>query len=261
MRLRSIWLACKGAAPCSLFCLNPFGQAKKQCIFHSLFCLKKHHICRRMHHLFQWQAQTFWLHTCRVFYWEETQTLVASDLHLGKSGHFRKSGIAVPQEIMKQDLMRLFDCLQFFSPRRLLVVGDLFHSHANKEMEWFARWRNDLPQVEFILVRGNHDVLNDDWYRQQGLQLHETWRHGSLVFVHEPPENPIPELAYVCGHLHPGIRISGAGRQNLRLPCFHFSETKCQLPAFGVFTGLHIIQPKRSDTVFAITPHQIIPVQ
>ncbi len=29
----------------------------------------------------------------------------------------------------------------------------MFHSHANKELELFAKWRNDLADIEFHLVR------------------------------------------------------------------------------------------------------------
>jgi metallophosphoesterase superfamily enzyme len=54
--------------------------------------------------------------------------LIVSDLHFGKTGHFRKSGIAVPQSVYKKDLQRLFHQVQYFQPRKLIVVGDLFHS-------------------------------------------------------------------------------------------------------------------------------------
>jgi metallophosphoesterase superfamily enzyme len=64
--------------------------------------------CIRDHH--------FWLSPERVLYWEEEKTLILSDLHFGKTGHFRKSGIAVPQSIYQQDLQRLFHQISFFNP-------------------------------------------------------------------------------------------------------------------------------------------------
>jgi len=193
-------------------------------------------------------------------YWEETKTLIASDLHLGKSGHFRKNGIAVPQEVMKQDLMRLFDLLQHFGPKRLLVVGDLFHSHANKELDWFLRWRNDLPLLEILLIQGNHDILKSDWYQAAGIEVVEHWSQRSIGFAHEPPSKaePISCHPLVCGHIHPGISISGPGRQHLRMPCFYFGNMQCILPAFGLFTGTHPIKPRRTDVVFAIADKQLI---
>ena len=51
--------------------------------------------------------QTLWLTAQRSIFWEEQKTLIVSDLHFGKTGHFRKSGIPVPQTIYKEDLQRL----------------------------------------------------------------------------------------------------------------------------------------------------------
>ena len=45
--------------------------------------------------------QTFLLSAQRTVFWEEEKTLILSDLHLGKSGHFRKSGIAIPQNTVR----------------------------------------------------------------------------------------------------------------------------------------------------------------
>ncbi len=69
---------------------------------------------------------TFLLSAHRTVFWEEEKTLILSDLHLGKSGHFRKSGIAIPQNIMKEDLQRLLSEVQFYQPKKIIIVGDLF---------------------------------------------------------------------------------------------------------------------------------------
>lgn len=196
-------------------------------------------------------------------YWEEAGTLIASDLHLGKSGHFRKSGIAVPQDLMKHDLMRLFDLLQHFKPKTLLVVGDMFHSEANKELDLFSRWRNDMARLNIMLVKGNHDILHQDWYHQNGIVLQDTWQQSNLLFVHDPAEQHIESTAdtgIISGHIHPGISIKGIGRQSLRLPCFYFSGQQCILPAFGMFTGTFTLKPKKADVVFAIANQKIVPL-
>jgi metallophosphoesterase superfamily enzyme len=104
-------------------------------------------------------GQTFWLSAQRCLFWEEQKALIVSDLHLGKTGHFRKAGIAVPQSVYKEDLQRLLDLLHHFNPDRLIVVGDLFHSVANKELELFQRWRLDFSGLKITLVKGNHDIL------------------------------------------------------------------------------------------------------
>jgi uncharacterized protein len=210
-----------------------------------------------------WHGNTFWLSPQRVMFWEETATLIASDLHLGKIGHFRKSGIALPQELMKQDLIRLFDLLQHFRPKKVLIVGDLFHSQQNKELDWFSRWRNDMAHLDFKLVKGNHDVLDDAWYAENSIDVCSEWQERNLHFVHEQiAPQPLDENihAVVSGHIHPGITISGAGRQSLRLPCFYFSKQACILPAFGLFTGTYPVKPKKHDVVYAIADQKIIAV-
>src|SRR5690349_23713037 len=110
-----------------------------------------------VHHIIY--KNTFWLSLQRCVYWEEQNALIVSDLHFGKTGHFRKSGIAVPQAVYKEDLHRLVHLIQYFQPKQLIVVGDLFHSHQNKELELFQRWREDLSGLPIHLVKGNHDIL------------------------------------------------------------------------------------------------------
>src|SRR5882762_7169930 len=102
--------------------------------------------------------QHCWLSPDRVIFWEEEKALIVSDLHFGKTGHFRKSGIAIPPSVYKDDLQRLVVQIQYFQPRELIIVGDMFHSHANKELELFLKWRSDLSGIHIRLIRGNHDI-------------------------------------------------------------------------------------------------------
>jgi DNA ligase-associated metallophosphoesterase len=203
--------------------------------------------------------QLLWLSTERGMYWEAEKTLILSDLHFGKTGHFRKSGLAVPQAVYRQDLQRLVSLIQYFQPERLVIVGDLFHSEVNKEMDLFRKWRSDFPLLELHLVRGNHDILLDDWYRQASIELHEKQLViRDFAFVHDIRDadgGAAAETPYFfAGHIHPGIRISGAGKQSLRLPCFYFGKQFAVLPAFSHFTGVALIDPKQDEQVFALIP-------
>ncbi len=84
-------------------------------------------LCNPLFHIaFEVSSCGFPPHRC--LYWEEERSLILSDLHFGKTGHFRKAGIAVPQSVYREDLLRLLSLIQYFQPRQLLVVGDLFHS-------------------------------------------------------------------------------------------------------------------------------------
>src|SRR5258706_13613026 len=95
---------------------------------------------------------SFWVTPERCLFWEDQNTLIIADLHLGKTGHFRKSGIAVPQNIYKDDLQRLIAQLYLFKAERLVIVGDFTHSSMNKELELFKRWRKDFSLLHIDLV-------------------------------------------------------------------------------------------------------------
>ena len=206
---------------------------------------------------------SFWLLPQRGLYWEEQKALIIADLHLGKTGHFRKSGIAVPQSIYKDDLHRLFSIIQQYKPEQLIIVGDMFHSKANKEMDLFTRWRSDVSQLHIHLVKGNHDILNTAYYTSTEIQLtEEKLTVGRFCFVHDPVACEAitneEELYYFCGHLHPGITLHGNSRQSLSFPCYLFAHTHAVLPAFSAFTGMYMIRKKQDEKVFAIVNDNII---
>ena len=208
--------------------------------------------------------QQLWLSPHRCIYWEEEKTLIVSDLHFGKTGHFRKSGIAVPQNVYKEDLQRLVSQLQYFQPRHLIVVGDLFHSRENKELELFKRWRHDFPHLHIHLVKGNHDILQEAWYQQLGIHVTNDVLHvNGFCFRHDLEDHdPTCANGYLfSGHIHPGVRIRGAARQSLSFPCFYFASNFCVLPAFSRFTGIALVQPEDHENIFAIVNNNIVQLQ
>jgi DNA ligase-associated metallophosphoesterase len=214
-------------------------------------------------HKFILKRNTLWLTPERSIFWEEESALIVSDLHFGKTGHFRKNGIGVPQSVFKEDLQRLFAHIQFFKPVQLLVVGDMFHSHANKEMDMFLKWRNDLPELRIRLIRGNHDILTKKFYEKAGIEVtKDKLSISRFCFQHdinEPCEDEKDKKNYIfSGHVHPGIRISGPGRQAISFPCFYFTRDHAILPAFSRFTGTYPVKPKTGDTVFALVDNKIV---
>lgn len=206
--------------------------------------------------------QHFWLSPERLIFWEEEKILIVSDLHFGKTGHFRKSGIAVPASVYQQDLQRLFHQISFFNPSQILIVGDFFHSSENKEMDFFLKWRNDLSSLPFLLVQGNHDILQKEWYDNACISVVDQLELNSFLFIHDHADiDDTKDLFTFSGHLHPGCIIKGAGKQSLRFPCFYFTQQQAILPAFSHFSGLALVQAKKSDHVFAIVNQSIIKIQ
>jgi DNA ligase-associated metallophosphoesterase len=215
---------------------------------------------------FDCRGETVWLSPGRCLFLERQKALVLSDLHFGKTGHFRKSGIAVPQQVYQDDLHRLLEQVHHFQPEIILFTGDLFHSDENREHELFARWRESIRNARLLLVRGNHDRLTEELYTSIGIELHdEHYRLGPFGFIHDIGEGlPDEDSYWLSGHVHPGIRLHGPGKQSLAFPCFHFTPGYAILPAFSRFTGLKTIRKGKKDHVFAIVPthggqHTVMP--
>lgn len=186
--------------------------------------------------------------------------LILSDLHIGKTAHFRKAGIAVPQQVFQEDMHRLYQQIHHFNPSAILITGDLFHSHTNIEHDVFAKWRKTLGSKEMILVRGNHDRLSDEAYHSMGIHCAgNTFELQDFVFIHEMPSESNDSKFYFTGHQHPGIKISGKGKQSMTLPCFYFNHTHAVLPAFSRFTGKHIIELQKDEFGFVIMENDLPP--
>jgi DNA ligase-associated metallophosphoesterase len=208
--------------------------------------------------LYKLHEQNLWLSAQRSIFWEEQKALIVSDLHFGKTGHFRKSGIAVPQTVYKEDLQRLVSLLHHFQPQQLIVVGDFFHSSINTELDWFKKWRADFSSLKILLVKGNHDILQQKWYEESGIDvLEKELQLDPFFFTHDYCENK-PGLYTFCGHIHPGIVINGLGKQSLRFPCFYFAKEHCILPAFSKFTGAVAMDQRTARKIFAIVENQLI---
>jgi uncharacterized protein len=212
------------------------------------------------------KEQEFWLLQERAVYWPSKKTIIATDVHLGKTGHFRKSGIAIPQQVFKEDMQRLVTILQMYKPEQLIIVGDLVHSKQNKELDFFIKWRNDFSLLNIQLVKGNHDILQKGWYDTASINVHaDLLQIENFAFIHDGTDiakhtGINNDIYFFTGHVHPCISIRGLSRQSLCFPCYYFSSSYSILPAFSHFTGSIVIEPKASDTVIAIVNKELIKI-
>ncbi|MBO9730580.1 MAG: ligase-associated DNA damage response endonuclease PdeM [Chitinophaga sp.] len=211
--------------------------------------------------IFHFQQQHWHLLPQRAIFWEEEKALILSDLHLGKAAHFRKAGIAVPAGIVQEDLFRLQQLITQYLPTRIIIVGDMFHSHENNEVQYFRIWRQQFSNISVDLVKGNHDIMPDALYGQLQVTVHDTLTLRNIHFIHEPCEDSNGYQYTFSGHLHPAFVMHGAGKQRLRLPCFYFGRHCGILPAFGHFTGSANLDPYSTDAVFVIAGKSIIRAQ
>ena len=197
------------------------------------------------------------LHPQKAAFWPKHKILMVADLHLGKINHFRKAGIAVPTRANDKNIEVLVDLFWKTKPERVLFLGDLFHSHYNPEWEVFGEVVKHFESISFELVLGNHDIMSERQYERKGIRFYEELQIGPFLFTHHPVEKELTDLYNLAGHIHPGVRLVGKGKQQLRLPCFYFGRSSGLLPAFGMFTGLASIKSQKDDKIFVVAENKI----
>jgi len=195
----------------------------------------------------------------KALFWIEKKYLILSDLHLGKTGHFRKSGIAAPGKANLKNIERLSSLVNDIQPKKILFLGDLFHSSANREWFQFEEWRKTFPELSILLITGNHDQLHSSFYQSADIEVIDRLELENFLFVHDASDlQKSSDTTIISGHIHPGVKLKGKGKQKLRLPCYSISDHQIVLPAFGEFTGLHIIQPDENRKIFLIVENSVI---
>jgi DNA ligase-associated metallophosphoesterase len=196
----------------------------------------------------------------RAVLWPRRHTLIISDLHLGKGGVFRRTGLAVPAGSSQQDLNRLSELVTAHKVKRLIVIGDFLHGlpHLNDpSLQAFWVFRGRHATLHMVVIQGNHDRFA----RRLDLSNAVQWVDESLydkpfVFCHEPSFDP---RGYVlAGHLHPVVKLVGPGRDRLRVAVFWFRDNYAVLPSFGSFTGGFQVHPSRKDALYGVGPDVVV---
>ncbi len=201
--------------------------------------------------------QNFTLHHFGAIYWKEKKIVLISDVHFGKITHFRKHGVAIPNEPILENFKKLNDLIVFFNLEKIIFLGDLFHSTINNEWQLFSDWTQQIKQ-KIILVEGNHDIIATAKYDKLGIEVFNELQIDDFNLTHHPSEKP--NLFNFCGHIHPSVKLKGIGKQYLKIPCFFRKPNQLILPAFGEFTGTYVISPSKEDKVYAITKNEVIEI-
>lgn len=198
----------------------------------------------------------------RAAYLPAQRALLVADVHVGKAAAFRGLGVPVPGGTTGGTLARLSTALAASGATQLIVLGDFVHSarsYARATLQALANWREAHASLRITLLRGNHDARAGDPPSRFGIEVVDApLRCGPLLLAHEPVARP---GAYVlAGHVHPGVVVGARGFDRLRLPCFHFGAMVGVLPAFGEFTGSHVMPREDGDRVFAIADGRVLEV-
>lgn len=198
----------------------------------------------------------------RALYWPEQQLLCIADVHFGKAAAYRAAGQPVPHGTTQDNLLRLDALLAAYPTRRLVFLGDFLHaraSHAAATLSAMQAWRLRHPQLVCTLVRGNHDLRAGDPPAAMEIEVvDEPLLLRPFALCH----TPAPRAGYqvIAGHVHPVFRLSGQGRQHLRLPCFQVGDGVVVLPSFGDFTGGHPVRSDPSTRIFLTEGSRVWPL-
>jgi DNA ligase-associated metallophosphoesterase len=190
----------------------------------------------------------------KALFFAEDQTMVVGDVHLGKATHFRKSGIALPYS-PENDLLRLQQLLNKTKCKRIIFLGDLFHSSYNAEWDEFILFRQRFPEINFHLIIGNHDVLNKQIYHDAGIEISPELILNDKILLTHDEENTT--LFNIHGHVHPGIKIRGKGRQSIVLPSYVLYKKRMIIPAFGKLTGKYILNAGDAEELYVVSESKV----
>ncbi|PZU79722.1 MAG: ligase-associated DNA damage response endonuclease PdeM [Chryseobacterium sp.] len=201
------------------------------------------------------QNEVFTLTNQRALFWKKEKALILSDLHIGKTAHFRKNGIALANQIMKNDLERLSILIEYFQPEKFIIVGDLLHAGDNSEVSEFCLWKEQFENLKFYLIEGNHDKISKKLEQKLCLDFKaEKYELNDLVFVHDFEKTE--SKFQITGHIHPGFLINSVVKK-IKLPCFVVTENQLLLPAFSEFTGLDTKNLPRKGRFYIFTDTEI----
>jgi DNA ligase-associated metallophosphoesterase len=196
----------------------------------------------------------------RAVFCQEQKILLIADPHFGKAASFRSAGIGIPGGTTRDDLNRLGALIIKYQPRQLIVLGDLIHSASSKSREvlhQFKKWRTAFSGIEIILIPGNHDRGAGNPPAEFKLDRIEKKIHiGSVLLSHKPGVHA--GCYTIAGHVHPAVRLKGIAGHSEIFPCFYFSPQFAILPAFGSFTGTHMIKPTSEDRIYIVAGNEII---
>ena len=197
---------------------------------------------------------------CGLF-WPAQSILFVADTHFGKEATFRRGGIPVPSGTTNATLAKIVRMLRKTNAKQFYILGDMFHARssiAKDVSEAIEQFFAEFSGVAMSLVRGNHDAkvgpLPSTWpidVIDPGKQI------GNVALGHHPATIPVGADVYLCGHIHPALRVSTRTQRLGKMRCFWYSGGQFVLPAIGEFTGTHAITLASDDQAWIVAENQI----
>ena len=204
---------------------------------------------------FYWEDTLIEMLPSRALFLPQTKELLICDVHLGKAEYFQQNGIPLTNNSDENNFTRIESIVRKYSPEKLIILGDLFHSKYSISKTLQKRVE-DLPEqlkTNVELVLGNHDV----GCNIKNIKIFDIRKNKNIIFSHEPLNLEDNKSLNICGHYHPKLYLKNNG-DKLSLRCFAMDTKKnnLYLPAFGDLTGGYLC--KKSFKKWAIISEEEI---
>jgi uncharacterized protein len=198
----------------------------------------------------------------RALYLPDQSALLVSDVHLGKAETFQAMGIPISNQVNEENLARLRLLLYQTKPKKLFILGDLFHSKKSLVPEVLIGWDTFLKEIDaqVCLIVGNHDRRLVAALPPLAMDCQaEAVSLGSFLLSHEPEISHTAALN-ICGHIHPVVKLRSR-TDSLRLPCFfvEHDHRRLTLPSFGEFTGGYEVELAQNTCAYVACEGEAIP--
>ena len=184
---------------------------------------------------FSWRGTELELYSNKALFVPHTKELLICDIHIGKAEYFQINGIPLTNNEDEDNLNRIYDLLDKFNPKKLVILGDLFHSKYSLNSNLRNKVENLFQSIKNIeLIEGNHDkgcYLNNINYLKEKKSL-------NLIYSHEPIKTNNEKILNICGHYHPKIILrSFNDRRSFKCFALDSYNNNLYLPSFGDLTG------------------------
>ena len=204
---------------------------------------------QRISYKLNWKDSLLEMLPCRALFLPYTKELLLSDVHLGKGEYFQQNGIPLTNNSDKDNLSRIKKIVKKYNPKKLIILGDLFHSKYSVSKE-LRNTVESLPEIlctKMELIVGNHDK----GCKLENIKLLNIKKTKDFIFSHEPMNLLENNTLNICGHYHPKLYLKNS-KDKLSFRCFAMDTKKniFYLPAFGDLTGGYLC--KKSFKKWAI---------
>lgn len=178
--------------------------------------------------------------------------LAIADLHFGYELSQRAAGRLLPMWGMDSARDRLLQLLRDYSPRRLIIVGDLVHDKTA------ARPVRQLLETvtaicETIVIAGNHD---------RGLarevDMRPSLKDKNFFFHHGHCALDQPRAIQIIGHHHPASVLRDGAGLRLKCPAFVQQQRCWILPAFSPWAAGANWPDDGESCVWVCTPQRVL---